>query len=352
MTPLVRWISSGLRSVIIAATSWLFLLEVSPSRCQNVHSLLSACSRAGDSMGGVAFCLGGVLLLTLVAAAPLFTSGDVGRLPPPVVLTGSQSRVSVDALDELQTRSADAPKTDGYTVVSPAQMSYRVLENQDIVFPTGYYPDFGPGLIVTDYPWSPSGSFTPGLTSPYGTQLDVYNYSSRSFRRFSYNVSLGGGFTWPGEISAVPGPNATYLFTASTWGGEGGPYAYDGQDISWPISNVIDVPRPTGMVPLSLLIPVTGMGFSPNAPMSIDRAWSRSGYDLIARVSVSGDMGNPPQKTFLYFVNLTDLEYLDVTRAHEVPPAMELPWDAPILCCYFTRATNNVLFVAGIRYIA
>ena len=302
-------------------------------------------------MGGGAFLAVIVPILTLLAAAPLAAHGDGGPAFPAAEPADTYPRTSVDAAGSDRTRSADAPMPSAYTVVTPAQMSYRLLENKEVVFPPDYYPDFGPGLVLTDYPWGASSSFTPGLMSPYGTRLYVYNYSAGAFRRYSHNASFGGGFSWPGEITAVPGANATYLFTAGSFGGEGTSYTYTGQDISWPISNVIDFPRPTGMVPLGLLIPVTGMGFGVNEGIWIRRSWTRSGYDVIAQVSISRPYDSPPQKSFLYFVNLTNPEYLDVTRGHDVPPAMEIPWDAPIGCCYLERATANVLFNAGTRTV-
>src|SRR2546427_366258 len=305
----------------------------------------------GITMGGGAFLALIVPIPTLLAAAPLAAHGDGGPAFPAAEPADTYPRTSVDAAGSDRTRSADAPMPSAYTVVTPAQMSYRLLENKEVVFPPDYYPDFGPGLVLTDYPWGASSSFTPGLMSPYGTRLYVYNYSAGAFRRYSHNASFGGGFSWPGEITAVPGANATYLFTAGSFGGEGTSYTYTGQDISWPISNVIDFPRPTGMVPLGLLIPVTGMGFGVNEGIWIRRSWTRSGYDVIAQVSISRPYDSPPQKSFLYFVNLTNPEYLDVTRGHDVPPAMEIPWDAPIGCCYLERATANVLFNAGTRTV-
>src|SRR3989475_171860 len=305
----------------------------------------------GITMGGGAFLAVIVPILTLLAAAPLAAHGDGGPAFPAAEPADTYPRTSVDAAGSDRTRSADAPMPSAYTVVTPAQMSYRLLENKEVVFPPDYYPDFGPGLVLTDYPWGASSSFTPGLMSPYGTRLYVYNYSAGAFRRYSHNASFGGGFSWPGEITAVPGANATYLFTAGSFGGEGTSYTYTGQDISWPISNVIDFPRPTGMVPLGLLIPVTGMGFGVNEGIWIRRSWTRSGYDVIAQVSISRPYDSPPQKSFLYFVNLTNPEYLDGTGGHDGAPAMEIPWDAPIGCCYLERATANVLFNAGTRTV-
>ena len=301
-------------------------------------------------MGGGAFRSAVVITLILAAAAPLFgpaAERDAGLSADAVALSSTMAEPA--GMDK--TRSADDPTPTTYTVVSPAQMSYRLLENREVVFPPDFYPDFEPGLIVTDYPWGASSSFTPGLVSPYQTRLWVYNYSTGVFRRYSYNVSFGGGFTWPGLLTPVPGPNATYVFTAGPWGGEGGSYTYTGQNFSWPISNVIDFPRPTGVVPLSLLVPATEVGYSMNQGIWMERSWTLSGYDLIGLVSLSAYIGNPPYTTFLYSVNLSNPEYLDVGRAHDVPPVQEIPWDAPLSCCFLERATSNVLFNVRIHYV-
>ena len=298
--------------------------------------------------GNVALAMVATCLL-LQVAAPWQTAG-LGPEGPASVGTGDLSLVGDRNLDPVRTRASDNPGPQGFGIVSPNQMSYRLLDHRDVVFPPGYSPDFGPGLIVTDYPWGQSTSFTPGLTSPYETRLTVYNYSSDTFRTHSYNASWGGGFTSPGDITAVSGPNGTYLLTASPWAGEGGSFPYTGGDLDWPFSNVIDFPRPSGLVPLNFHIPIAGRGYSPNELLWIERAWSRNGYDLIGRVSVSRYIGSPPTISFLYFVNLTSPGFLDVTRAHDVAPSMEIPWDAPLGCCYFERATSNVLFNVRIHF--
>ncbi len=299
--------------------------------------------------GALAWFLVFLLVTAPVAALAPPARGEAPAGLPLAVDAGPED--PADAGPGGGTRSDNPPAPMALTVVPPEHMSYRLLGHRRVELPPGYAADMGSGLLITDYPWGASSSVSPGLTRPENTRLLVYNYSADALRALTYNSSLPGGSGYPAELTEVSGPNGTYLFTAEPWSGGGTMTPCDGRDLRLPVSSVLDVPRPSGLVPLNLLVPLTQLGYPSGEDLWIDHDSYLDGSDLVAYVAVSRYLRTQPWTAFLYFVNLSAPGLLDVTRGHDVPPSLEVPWEAPLGCRFFERATSDVLFSNRIKEV-
>ena len=233
--------------------------------------------------------------------------------------------------------------TENFTVIFSQDMTYSLKDHRIVDAPEGYYPEYG-GLLITEYPYSSFASLVTGLCSPYSLgPIYIYDYTGDSFRNISLSSPFGGGFVCPGTVTPVCKDNKTYLFTASKFQGEGVWHKYQAGNISWPFSAVIDYPDFMDMTSLNLVLPAAELGYSPDQELWIERSWCLDGYKLCGYGAVSRYIGGTPRGRYLYFVNLTDPEFLDVTKPHEVYPTKEIPWDAPLESGFYNKVSDEVL---------
>ncbi|RCV64979.1 PKD repeat-containing protein, partial [Methanophagales archaeon] len=249
-------------------------------------------------------------------------------------INGSQTQIEIPTgISTISTsfNATDVGKyicaSENFTVTYPEDMNYILKNHRVIEMPGGYDPEFGGGLQVTNYPYSPSTSLVTGMWSPYPLDpVCIYDYASNSSRLLKVNVSLGGGFSYPGKITAVSKDDDVYLFTAEEFSGQGSSIGGSG-NLSWPISAIIDYPNLASISLLNITLPRSGW---------MERTWTVDGYDLYA-YATSTDK-------YLYYINLTNPEFLDSSKNHEIIPSKVLPSNAPFDWGYLYKLNNDILF--------
>ena len=230
------------------------------------------------------------------------------------------------------------------SVIPPENMTYLLKDHRVIEVPGGLFTDGLLAPLINEYPYSDFASLVTELSSPYPGSVYIYNYSNDSFRKLPFFTGpFAGGFSSPGTVTSLTEDYKTYLFTASEFLGEGSPYEYQGANISWPFSAVIDYPDFKNITSLNLVLPAAQLGYSPNQSLWVQRSWSLDGYNLYGYSELSRFIGGTPRGKYLYFVNLTTPEFLDFTKLHEVFPTKEIPWDSPIGFGFFSQVNENVL---------
>ncbi len=216
--------------------------------------------------------------------------------------------------------------TEDFSIVSPENMSYRLKDHRAISMPIVLNSMDGIQLQITNYPYSASSLLATSICSPYPYGLTyIYDYKTNLIRNFSFRSSFGGGFSCPGIITPASRDDKTFLFTVSQLGGEGIRINRAG-NISWPISAIIDYPDFLKISSLNISLPYAS---------SISRSWTLDDYNLIVYARSTG--------SFLYFINLTDPQFLDVSKSYEISPTKIMPSNPLSSSGFLYKLNDNIL---------